>query len=135
MQRDITRKSFTILIIFITTLGIATLAGEEGGGIRSALGQQSIAISFQLNITNNSDQHQTVSLRFTSPNSHQNTNTGVEAHSKSSSSINMITNTSEGPITASLCTGSQCITLDPNHLRNISELNVRINADGSMSIS
>ena len=109
--------------------------------IPTALGVDASSL-LRLNIENNSDEEQIITLSVSSQSSssvsnQENSIPTVEPHSNESSNISLSVQTGDqgGTPTISLCTSSaQCAQLDPNSLSRISELDVRINSDGSISI-
>ena len=124
------RKSLALIFSVIALLGIIAYAGAA----IPILGQQSYSVSFKLNVTNDSAQPHTVTLRFASPNNNQIYSTGVEAHGTASSTVNISSTSTNGqPTIVNLCT-EKCQQLDLNRLSSASELNVKINSDGSFSI-
>ena len=123
-------KSFLLIVSVMAMLSIISFAG----GVIPILAQQSYSVSFKLNVTNDSAQPHTVTLRFASPNNNQIYSTGVEAHGTASSTVNISSTSTNGqPTIVNLCT-EKCQQLDLNRLGSASELNVKINPDGSFSV-
>ena len=134
----------TISIVAGIMLSVAAFSSAIGGmltTIPTALGIEASTM-LRLNIENNSDKQQIITLRVSSQSSssqslQENSIATVEPQSNESSDINMSVQTGNqgGTTTISLCTSStHCAQLDPNSLSRISELNVRINSDGSITI-
>lgn len=135
----LTRKSLTSVVSVMIILSMSLLYV----GLVPVLGQGMTSISLKLNVTNNSNADQQVSLKLNSAgsqgssqsSSQQSNSIGVAAHDKASSSIQMSSSsTIEGSANFSLCSSSRCINLDPNRVSSAKELNVTINADGSISV-
>lgn len=132
-KRSMLMKGRKSLAFIFSVMALSAIIAYAGGVI-PILGQQAYSVSFKLNVTNDSDQPHTVTLRFASPNNNQIYSIGVNAHGATSSSVNISSTSTNGqPTIVNLCT-EKCVQLDLNRLSSASELNVKINSDASPSV-